>query len=219
MKLSTVLTPVCAGLIAVSLQACASDYSVARVQSQQAVSPAGIWLTDLQLSNGSAINQLVVIETLGGSDYRVHECALTGNASEALSRAHYHGGQLRSGWAVTDSNFTQPYSESELMSLVVEGDSLAGEYHLYDRNLDGSYSSHDIVGITGTKVSNAQSLDTLSAQEIQTMLGVSAEWSATTPRLGTTCAAVRAEQDIAAQLAAEMMEDTKVSSVVASAAR
>ncbi|WP_300428062.1 hypothetical protein [uncultured Thalassolituus sp.] len=215
MKLTTSAIPACAAVLALTLQGCANDVQVARVQSAVPDSPVGIWLTEAQVGEEAEIRQLMVIEALGSGDYRIHECALTANASEALSRTHFHGGRLRSGWAITDENFVQPYSESELITLVVDGHSLAGEYHQYDRNLDGSYVAHQVVGITGTRISTAQSLDTLSALEIQSMLGTGAAWTADTGHLGQTCAAVSTETDVASQLVAELFEEGGTPTVLA----
>ena len=178
------------------LTGCLSDQSNA-----SGPTPAGVWLItssthDTTFMNGNETltettsRQLVVLEESGDNEFLLHDCAAdTAMRTQrlALSQA---GNSLYVALSFTDHDAEIPYSESEKISLTLDGEVLKGTVSSYDRNLDGSYDSIQSVYIEGHKVSAAQTLEVLSQEEITGLLGERRNRDYTHSVLGRTCTGI-----------------------------
>lgn len=185
----------------VSDQSTASSLSTSEWNATANSSPSGIWLINSHMTDdvNSAGNefyteatsrQLVVIEDLGNDQYQLHECSLAANGSYPATPLEFHASGLQAASSFTDYNSRTPYTESEKVEIRLEGKELHGMIAYYDRNLDGSYDGRQVSYMTGMKVSEAQTLDAITEEEIESLLGSDINLSASVKNRGQTCAGV-----------------------------
>jgi hypothetical protein len=185
----------------VSDQPAASPINTSQWDAGADSSPSGIWLINSHMTDdvNSAGNefyteatsrQLVVIEDLGNDQYQLHECSLAANGSYPATPLEFHTSGLQAASSFTDYNSRTPYSESEKIEIRLEGKELHGMIAYYDRNLDGSYDGRQVSYMKGMKISEAQTLDAITEEEIESLLGSDINLSARAKNLGQTCAGV-----------------------------
>jgi hypothetical protein len=207
MKITCSVASLALCISASALTGCVSDQSTASSLSTSEwdvtanSSPSGIWLinshmTDDVNSAGNEFNteatsrQLVVIEDLGNDQYQLHECSLAANGSYPATPLEFHASGLQAASSFTDYNSRTPYNESEKIEIRLEGKELHGMITYYDRNLDGSYDGRQVSYMKGMKVSEAQTLDAITEEEIESLLGSDINLSASVKNRGRTCAGV-----------------------------
>jgi hypothetical protein len=185
----------------VSDQSTVSSLSTSEWNATANSSPSGIWLINSHMTDdvNSAGNefyteatsrQLVVIEDLGNDQYQLHECSLAANGSYPATPLEFHASGLQAASSFTDYNSRTPYNESEKVEIRLEGKELHGMIAYYDRNLDGSYDGRQVSYMKGMKVSEAQTLDAITEEEIESLLGSDINLSASAKNRGQTCAGV-----------------------------
>ncbi|GAA6144839.1 hypothetical protein [Thalassolituus maritimus] len=181
--------------LTVGLAGCMSDNTNAE-HTHENTSPAGVWfissiISDTTNAAGEVIQtqqtgrQLVVLEETGGNTFKLHNCQ-SGDMHLSLNRdtSSFHGAV-----SFTDNDALKPYNESEVIHIAVDEDHLTGTLQRFDRNLDGSWDSHQQGYFEGHKVSSAQTLEALSREEISALLGETHNYASEDKILGQTCAA------------------------------
>lgn len=189
------------------LTGCVSDSSTAirwqqpelAPQFADAESPAGIWLLSSQMTEHanyagneviteSRSRQLVVLEETTDGKYRLHECSSGVDVYYAAVDLEMKNSELTGAVSFTDYDATTPYSETDQIQLSYQGNALSGNVISYDHNLDGSFDGKQSAYIEGHKISNAQTLATLTQEEITELLGNQLNRDSTDQVLGPTCA-------------------------------
>lgn len=233
MKTSKSVLPLTMLISAITLSGCVSDQSSSaqwRTSDNGSVaatdtSPSGIWLINSRMTeevnqSGNEFyteaksRQLVVIEAIGDNLYQLHECSLNANGEYPATQLEFNNSTLRAASSYTDYDSTAPYNESENVEILLQGKEMHGMLSSYDRNLDGSYDGRQVAYVEGVKVSEAQTLDAITDEEITALLGSDVNRHATTQHLGQTCAGIASIETNGTQRTAQLTSE-EVTSLLA----
>lgn len=223
MKIIGSAVPLAIFISACTLSGCVSDNSTAELlrpsnnasMIASANSPAGIWLVSGSMTedvnqSGNEImtqtesRQLIVIEAIGNKQYRLHECSLGLDVHYPATHIELNDNQLKAASSFTNYDNITPYNESEEIKIRLNDNKFHGTISSYDRNLDGSYDGRQVAYIEGIKISHAQSLEALSQNEMDSLLGSDTNRHANADNLGHTCAGIAMVETNGTQRTAEL---------------